>query len=673
MVAPSTAVAENPATDNSTQSTKAVSNGKPSIEMAEQVNPPLTYGPVESDIPPKYIYGQETAKPEVYKQDLLKISQEWVDQFNSILTKINADASDANLSLLDSVIANHASWKDHLALTWDFHQFHGLAKIKQALKDQSSKFRISLVKIDKKADHRYDNSISVQTVHPAKGDTPPIEWLQFVFDFENEFGIGKGVIRLIAVDSKDAPAGLKAFGIYTALENIKGNEEKMANLRPEGVNHGQHTGRTSWADRRVNDFKWGGEKQPTVLIVGGGQGGLNTAARLKVMGINSLIIEKNKNIGDNWRLRYKFLVLHDPVWYDHLSYINFPDTWPIFTPKDKLGDWFDQYAKSMELSFWNNKTVVGAEFNDDKGNWNVTIKDNETGEIVVLNPNHVVMSTGHSGEPNVPKFEGQENFKGKIVHSSQHTTGKAFEGQNAIVVGSCNSGHDIAQDFHEQGAKATIVQRSTTCIINSEIGLKVTTRGLYEEGGPKVETADILFQSFPINVLNLLMQQQYKETCELEKEIHDSVTSVGFKMDSGYGGTGLFGKYFRRGGGYYIDVGASKLIADKKIAIKQGTEIERFTEDGVVFADGTAIDNLAIVVLATGYSNMKETARRIFGDNVADRLNPVWGLDEEGEFKTMWRDSGHPNFWYMGGNLAMSRYFSKRLALKIIAQERGFK
>lgn len=665
-------VAETPAIPEPTEYVQPVNEGKPSINMAELINPPLTYGPVESNIPAKYIYGEETAKPSVYDANLLTIAQAWVDNFNSTLSKINEDPSEENLESLSSVIADHASWKDHLSLTWDFHQFHGLSKIKDALKEQASKFKIENVKIDAKADHRYENSISVQTVHPATESEPPIEWLQFVFDFKNEFGVGKGVARLIAVDSPDAPAGLKAFGLYTALENIKGNEEKLSNLRPEGVNHGQHSGRTSWADRRKNDFIWGDDKQPTVLIVGGGQGGLNTAARLKVMGVNSLIIEKNKNIGDNWRLRYKFLVLHDPVWYDHLSYINFPDTWPIFTPKDKLGDWFDQYAKSMELSFWNNKTVTGAVFNDETKKWTVSIKDNQTGEVVELYPNHVIMSTGHSGEPNIPKFKDQEKFKGKIVHSSQHTTGKAYEGQNAIVVGSCNSGHDIAQDFYEQGAKATIVQRSTTCIINSELGLKVTTRGLYEEGGPKVETADIFFQSFPIHVLNLLMQQQYRETCEIEKDLHKSVTDVGFKMDSGYGGTGLFGKYFRRGGGYYIDVGASKLIAEKEIAIKQGSEIERFTEDGVVFADGTKIDNLAIVVLATGYSNMKETARRIFGDSVADRLNPVWGLDNEGEFKTMWRDSGHPNFWYMGGNLAMSRYFSKRLVLRIIAQERGF-
>lgn len=672
MVAPSTLVAESPAILNCPESTKHASDGRPTIEMSELINPPLTYGPVEGDIPPKYIYGKEIAKPEVYQQNLLTISQQWVDQFNSVISKINADPSESNLNLLDSLFAEHATWKDHLALTWDFHQFHGLSKIKQAAKNQTEKFKITNMKIDTKADHRYENSISVQTVHPANGDIPPIEWLQLVFDFENEFGVGKGVLRCIAVDSQDAPGGLKALSIYTALENIKGNEEKMANLRPEGVNHGQHTGRTSWADRRKEDFKWGGEKQPTVLIVGGGQGGLNTAARLKVMGVDSLIIEKNKQIGDNWRLRYKFLVLHDPVWYDHLSYINFPETWPIFTPKDKLGDWFDQYAKSMELSFWNDKTVIGADFNDAEGKWTVTIRDNETGEIIKLNPKHVVMSTGHSGEPNIPYFKDQEKFKGKIVHSSQHTTGKAFENQNAIVIGSCNSGHDIAQDFYEQGAKPTIVQRSTTCIISSELGLKITTRGLYEEGGPKVETADFFLQSFPITLLNLLMQQQYKETCIVEKDLHDSVVNVGFKMDSGYGGTGLFGKYFRRGGGYYIDVGASKLIADKKIAIKQGCEIERFTEDGVVFSDGSIIDNLAIVVLATGYSNMRETARRIFGDKVANRLNPVWGLDEEGEFKTMWRHSGHPNFWYMGGNLAMSRYFSKRLALKIIAQERGF-
>lgn len=418
-------------------------------------------------------------------------------------------------------------------------------------------------------------------------------------------------------------------------------------------------------------------KQPAVVIVGGGQGGLNTAARLKTMGVDALIVEKNERIGDNWRNRYATLTLHDPVWYDHLAYLPFPDTWPVFTPKDKLGDWFESYANHMELSYWTGRAVSAAAYDNDDKCWTVTVTDKD-GASVQLSPRHLVMATGHSGEPTIPEFKDADKFTGELHHSSVHTTGRAYpvgaDGAkpNCLVIGACNSAHDIAQDFYESGAATTILQRSSTCVIASDVGLRITTQGLYDETGPMTETADLIFQSIPSTLLNLITQQQYRATCALEADRQAALQAVGFKLDAGYGGTGVFGKYIRRGGGYYIDVGCSSLIADRKIGWKQGVSVECFTETGVRFSDGTALDNLACVVLATGYSNMRDTARRIFGDKVADRLNPVWGLNDEGDIQTMWRDSGHPGFWFMGGNLAFSRYYSKLLALRIIAHERGF-
>ena len=111
-------------------------------------------------------------------------------------------------------------------------------------------------------------------------------------------------------------------------------------------------------------------------------------------------------------------------------------------------------------------------------------------------------------------------------------------------------------------------------------------------------------------------------------------------------------KYFQRGGGYYIDVGASQLIIDGKIKIKQGQEIEEVKPHGLLFKDGTELP-ADEVIFATGYLNMRGTARKIFGKELADRVTvgitmfraripanleqDVWGFDEEGELRTMWR------------------------------------
>jgi hypothetical protein len=131
-------------------------------------------------------------------------------------------------------------------------------------------------------------------------------------------------------------------------------------------------------------------------------------------------------------------------------------------------------------------------------------------------------------------------------------------------------------------------------------------------------------------------------------------------------------RYFRDGGGYYIDVGCSRLIADGKIKIKQGVEVERLTAKGVLFADGTEVEAdmigsssfphyvflpsltpPSLAVMATGYSSssfsslsfpllsltisppptasQRETVARLVGDDVAQRLGSVWGADAQGE------------------------------------------
>jgi hypothetical protein len=177
-----------------------------------------------------------------------------------------------------------------------------------------------------------------------------------------------------------------------------------------------------------------------------------------------------------------------------------------------------------------------------------------------------------------------------------------------------------------------------------------------------------------MGIPNPVLKRLHIEVTE-EIEFRDSkllndLTAAGFSLDKGPDDSGFFMKYFQRGGGYYIDVGASQLIADRKIKIIQGQEIKSVNTRSITFADGREIEADEIV-FATGYQNMKETSRNIFGEDVAAKLKDVWGLDQEGEVRTMWRQTGHPGFWFMGGNLALSRYYSRLLALQIKACELG--
>ena len=94
------------------------------------------------------------------------------------------------------------------------------------------------------------------------------------------------------------------------------------------------------------------------------------------------------------------------------------------------------------------------------------------------------------------------------------------------------------------------------------------------------------------------------------------------------------------------------------------------TEKGLKFADGSELEADEII-FATGYQNMRSEARTIFGDELADQVGDIWGFDDEGEMRTIWRPSGHPGFWFMGGNFALCRYYSRLLALQIKAREEG--
>ena len=394
-----------------------------------------------------------------------------------------------------------------------------------------------------------------------------------------------------------------------------------------------------------------------------------------MLNVPTLVVDKNVRVGDNWRNRYHQLVLHDPVWYDHMPYMNFPPQWPVFTPKDKLGQFFEAYANLMELNIWMTSEIAHSQWDEAKQRWTVVIhrkKPDGTSEVRTFHPRHLVQATGHSGKAYMPDIKGINDFKGHLLtHSSTFPGARTdAKGKKAIVVGCCNSGHDIAHNFYESGYDTTIVQRSSTHVVSSKAITDIALKGLFSEDAPPVEDADIVVHGMPNTLLKAIQSQVGAKQREFDKEVLDGLTRAGFKLDEGPDGSGLFFKYFQRGGGYYIDVGASPLIADGSIKIKQGQQISEVLPNGLKFADGSVLEADEIV-FATGYENMRTQARIMFGDEVADKLKDVWGLNEEGEWRTIWQNSGHPGFWYHGGKMALCRFYSRLLALQIKGLEEG--
>ena len=495
-------------------------------------------------------------------------------------------------------------------------------------------------------------------------------------EFETAVGRGVGHLRL-----KDEDGQPRAWTLLTALQELKGHEEPKGPSRVLGAVHGDDPDPRSWAEKRAEEqAELGRSIQPYALVIGGGQGGIALGARLRQLGVPAIIVDKHERPGDQWRKRYKSLCLHDPVWYDHLPYLPFPANWPVFAPKDKIGDWLEFYTRVMEVPYWSKTTCTSASFDEETNRW--TVEVDRDGEKLTLHPTQLVLATGMSGKPNIPTLPGQDVFRGDQHHSSAHPGPDAYVGRKAVVIGSNNSAHDICKALYENGVDVTMVQRSSTHIVKSDTLMDIGLGDLYSEralaAGMTTEKADLTFASLPYRIMHEFQIPLYDQMRERDKEFYDRLEAAGFELDWGADGSGLFMKYLRRGSGYYIDVGACDLVADGRIKLAHG-QVDHLTETAVVLADGTELA-ADVVVYATGYGSMNGWAADLIGQDVADRVGKVWGLGSdtpkdpgpwEGEQRNMWKPTQQPHLWFHGGNLHQSRHYSLYLALQLKARYEG--
>ncbi|MBW6419246.1 NAD(P)/FAD-dependent oxidoreductase [Celeribacter sp. PS-C1] len=578
-----------------------------------------------------------------------------IAQVQETLDTLNAALEEGDVQAASAVFATDSYWRDLVAVTWNLKTVEGPSGVADMLNAQLN--------------HTGPRGFALQRGETPKEDGGVITaWVTF----ETAVGRGWGLMRL-----KEG----RIWTLLTALQELKGHEENRGKRRPMGAEHGAKKNRTSWKEaREAEEASLGYDTQPYTVIIGGGQGGIALGARLRQLGVPTIVLDKHDRPGDQWRSRYKSLCLHDPIWYDHLPYIKFPDNWPVFTPKDKVGDWLEMYTKVMEINYWTRSEVQKASYDAASGTWEVRV--NRDGEEVILRPTQLVLATGMSGKANVPQFPGMDSFKGTIQHSSQHEGPDAWAGKKVVVVGSNNSAHDICAALWEADADVTMVQRSSTHIVKSDSLMEIGLGGLYSEealdNGITTEKADMIFASLPYKIMHEFQIPLYDQMRERDADFYAGLEKAGFKLDWGDDGSGLFLKYLRRGSGYYIDVGASQLIIDGEVKLVQG-QVDHFDDPAVVLADGTRLE-ADLVVMATGFGSMNGWAADLISQEVADKVGKVWGLGSdttkdpgpwEGEQRNMWKPTQQENLWFHGGNLHQSRHYSLYLALQLKARMEG--
>ncbi|KAE9404770.1 FAD/NAD(P)-binding domain-containing protein [Gymnopus androsaceus JB14] len=561
--------------------------------------------------------------------DATYIASKWLFALSTAVTACDA-------SNCAALFVEHSFWRDLLALTWDFRTFGGSTKIQRMLEDCLAVVQMTAMKMD-------EASATLQRPYPD------IAWVSATFTFETKLGYGAGVFRLSPVED----GRFKAHTVFTNLNALKGHPEQIGKLR-----NPHHTDGYKWAEQRRREVEFI-DNDPTVIIIGGAQSGLDVAARLKVLGVSTLIVEKEQRVGDIWRNRYDALCLQDPIWYQHMPYMPFPTSWPVHAPSTKLANWFESYVDALELNVWTSSLVSNAHQDPKTNIWSVSVT-REGGSTRTLRVKHLVFAIGFGDcLPTMPEYPGADQFEGEILHSTRYKTARDYAGKKAIVVGACGSGKFTAMLMHFFGLDVTMYQRSSTLV------LTITT-------DPLLEIADLVSFSFPLAFIADSFGKRQVLDCEkMDADLLDGLKSRGFKLNRGTYDAGAYLNAWGRRGGHYIDIGASQLIIDGKIKVKNGSQIERFTRTGLKFEDGSELTGDVIVFATWVQGDIRKAIGNICGEDVERACKPIWGYDEETEIKGVWRDLGVPNLWYMGGGLAPCRFYSRHLALQIKAIEEG--
>jgi cation diffusion facilitator CzcD-associated flavoprotein CzcO len=577
--------------------------------------------------------------------DLDATVNRWLADFEAALTRADAGAA-AGLFVADG------HWRDLVAFTWHIQTMSGTGQIADVLAETLPSARPSRFRLGEKK------------TPPRVVKRAGMENIEALIAFDTAHGPCSGVLRLIREAS--GAGALKAWVLLTSLDDIKGHEQRIGPRRPRGEEWSGGFGGDNWMDVRQRTVAYA-DREPAVVVIGGSQCGLGIAACLGVQGVDTLVIDRHERVGDAWRKRYHNLTLHNEVYVDHMPYLPFPPNYPVYIPRDKIANWLEFYADTMELNVWTSTEFTGGSYDDKTDQWRLTVRRADGSERV-LRPRHVVFATGVSAIPIMSDLPGLDTFKGELMHSAHYNAGGKWKGRRAIVLGTGNSGHDVAHDLCISGVDTTIVQRNSTLIVSLKEAQRVYE--LYQEG-LSTEECDMIATASPYPVL----VQGYRIAAALckqaDQKLLEGLVARGFRLDNGPpDDTGFQMKYLRRGGGYYFNVGCSDLIVEGRIKLAQYHDIERAVPEGLKMKDGRIVP-ADLIVSATGYKNQQDVVRHFMGDAIADRLGQVWGFGDDGELHNMWRRTPQPGLWFVGGGLPHVRIYSKYLAQQIKACEVG--
>ncbi|KAH7145364.1 flavin-containing monooxygenase [Dactylonectria estremocensis] len=538
-----------------------------------------------------------------------------------------------------------AHWRDLLAMTSTLRTFTSGPAAGAAWKDTTSLHKPTGFRLEQGSAHVVNRG--------------PLSFIDARFSYTNGLQPRGRCLGLVKMAPEALPGKqeveYKIWALTTMLESVDGYGDPDVfppHLIGKETSHHRHGG-------IIN-----GDKEPyfDALVVGLGPSGLATLARLRALNLNAIACDKISQVGMNWTDRYQSLRLHTPKVQNSLPF-NFkpPQDAPYYLRKDDLERYYRSFVDHYGLasSLWLSTTMEHARFNNATSSWTVVLT--QSGQQSTVTAKHVVFCLGTTGRlPRSPSFPGRDEFSGEVLHAVDYISAAEWAGKRGVVIGTANTGHDIAEDMANVGMHVTMVQRSRTPVLNVE---RLPLHQAFHESVDVTEVDKWFFTS-PLAIERVLMREVARQMVLQDKDKLDKLEEKGFSV---YREADLTQILFERAGRHYMDVGVSQMIIDGKIKVKSGSLVASFTSHGLGFTDGTEIP-ADVVVFATGYeSDMKLAVSKLLDPEVADKLDECWLLDEEGNPRGSWKPIGHPNIWYCPGDIGTSRFFSRFLALQIKA------
>lgn len=569
------------------------------------------------------------------------LAKQWLDQFESALQS-------GHQAALAALFLQDGHWRDMYAFTWTLTPCQGPDAIATLLLGRQTETQAC------------GFAVARDRTPPRRVTRTALDLIEAFFQFETKIGRCYGVLRLLAKEPG------KAFQLMTSLHELKGHEEKVGKRRRTGEAYSRNFGGVNWKEQRAATQTYT-DREPTVLVVGGGQAGLSLAARLTHLAVDTLVIDRLPRVGDCWRTWYHSLALHNPTDYNHLPYMPFPLNWPVYLSKDMVADWFEAYAWAQEVNFWTSTELASGRYDEAAGRWNAVVRNTTTGEKRTLHPKHLVFANGLVGFPHIPDLPGIQTFKGEVMHTTAFTNGANWSGKKALVLGTGTSAHDVAQELHSYGADTTLIQRGATMVLSIDPSAKLTY-GVYQD--VPLDDGDMLAMTSTLPVLTRTLQLITQRMAELDRKMIDGLTARGFKWHDGDDHAGHNMMIRKRYGGYYLDTGCADLIINGEIGLLQYENVERFAEGGALLRDGT-VKPADLIVLATGFASQEVLVGKLLGEDIARKVGPIWGVAPDGEMSNMWKRTAQEGLWFVGGSFANCRIFSRYVALQIKAVEEG--